>query len=54
MNVVMNTDEAHVVLSLVTSQILDHLQMSEEGREVVKSWRRSHNLGSGDLNEFAI
>ena len=54
MNVVMNTDEAHVVLSLVTSQILDHLQMSEEGREVVKSWRRSHNLGSGDLDEFAI
>ena len=54
MNVVMNTDEAHVVLTLVTSQILDHLQMSEEGREVVRSWRRSHNLGSGDLDEFAI
>ena len=54
MNVVMNTDEAHVVLSLVTSQILDHLQMSEEGREVVKSWRRSHNLGAGGLDEFAI
>ena len=54
MNVVMNTDEAHVVLSLVTSQILDHLQMSEEGREVVKSWRRSHNLGSGALDEFPI
>ena len=54
MNVVMNTDEAHVVLSLVTSQILDHLQMSEEGREVVKTWRRSHNLGSSDLDEFAI
>ena len=50
----MNTDEAHVVLTLVTSQILDHLQMSEEGREVVKSWRRSHNLGSGDLDEFEI
>jgi hypothetical protein len=53
MNVILNTEEAHVVLTLVTSQILDHVpDLSEAGREKVRAWRRDHDLGKSDLDHF--
>jgi hypothetical protein len=54
MNVVLNTDETNVVLALVTSQILDHLDLSPEGKELIRDWRRDHNIGSSRLNDFAL
>jgi hypothetical protein len=53
MNVVLNTEEAHVVLSLVTAQIIDHVELSEEGRKLVRDWRRDHNLGTTNLDRFS-
>lgn len=53
MNVILNTDEAHVVLTLVTSQVLDHVsELSDGAREGVRAWRRDHNLGTTSLDEF--
>lgn len=52
MNVVLNTDEAYVVLSLVTSSVIDHADISEGAKEQVRDWRRDHPLGSIDLDEF--
>jgi|TARA_B110000438_G_scaffold99646_1_gene98598 hypothetical protein len=54
MNVVLNTDETNVVLALVTSQILDHLDLSTDGKELIRGWRRDHNIGSSSLNDFAV
>jgi hypothetical protein len=54
MNVVMNVDEAHEVLTLVTSQVLDNVELSEEVREAVRVWRRDRGLGSKELNEFTV
>jgi hypothetical protein len=53
MNVILNTDEAHVVMTLVTSQVLDHLpELSPEARERIRAWRREHDLGTSGLDEF--
>lgn len=53
MNVILNTEEAHVVMTLVTSQVLDHVgDLSEAGREKVRAWRRERDLGNPDLDEF--
>lgn len=54
MNVVLNTDEAHVVLTLVTAQVLDHVELSEETREKIRAWRRDRNVGTTGLDEFAV
>jgi hypothetical protein len=53
MNVVLNTEEAHTVLSLVTAQVLDHVDLSEEAREEVRRWRRERELGTVKLDEFS-
>jgi hypothetical protein len=52
MNVVLNTDEAYVVLSLVTSSVIDHVEVSDETKELVRGWRRDHALGSVELDGF--
>ena len=53
MNVVLNVDEVHAVLTLVTSQVLDHVELSPEAKETIRTWRRDRNLGSKELNGFA-
>ena len=53
MNVVLNVDEVHTVLTLVTSQVLDHVELSPEGKEAIRAWRRDRNLGSKELDGFA-
>lgn len=52
MNVILNTEEAHVVLSLVTSSVLDHVDLSEETKERIRTWRRDHAHGTSELDGF--
>jgi hypothetical protein len=52
MNVILNTEEAHVVLSLVTSSVLDHTELSDEAKERIRAWRRDNNIGTKDLDGF--
>ncbi|MDA0815747.1 MAG: hypothetical protein O2924_04160 [Chloroflexi bacterium] len=52
MNVVLNTDEAHVVLSLVTSAVIDHADLSDEAREKIRDWRKRRGPGMSDLDAF--
>ena len=53
MNVVLSVDEVHAVLTLVTSQVLDHVDLSPEAKEAIRTWRRDRNLGSKELDAFA-
>jgi hypothetical protein len=53
MNVILNTEEAHVVLALVTSTVLDHVGLSEAGQEKVRDWRTVRAPGTIPLDEFS-
>ncbi|MSQ42422.1 MAG: hypothetical protein EXR65_05240 [Dehalococcoidia bacterium] len=52
MNVVLNTDEGHVVMTMVTAQVLDHVALSEAGRSAVREWRRGLAPGTVPLDGF--
>ncbi|RJQ08591.1 MAG: hypothetical protein C4558_07820 [Dehalococcoidia bacterium] len=52
MNVILNTDEAHAVLALVSSQVIDHVELSEAARKAIRDWRRAHDVGTAGLEEF--
>jgi hypothetical protein len=54
MNVVLNTDEAHAVLTLVTAQVLDHVELSEASRKEIRDWRRDRNIGLTPLDDFTV
>lgn len=52
MNVIMNVDEVHVVLTLVSSQVLDNVELSDAARKAIRDWRQERALGSKDLDAF--
>ena len=54
MNVVLNTDEAHVVMSMVTAQVLDHVELSEAGKKAIREWRRDLAPGTTPLDGFTL
>ncbi len=50
MNIVLNTDEANVALTVVTAQVLDHAGLSEPGKRLIRDWRRDHAPGTTPLD----
>lgn len=53
MNVILNTDEVNAVLTLVSAQVLDHVDLSTDAKKQVRAWRRAHDLDTTGLDEFA-
>lgn len=52
MNVILNTDEVHAVLTLVTAHVLDHVDLNDEAKKQVRAWRRERDIGTVGLDEF--
>ena len=52
MNIVMNTDEALAVLTLVSAQVLDHVELSDAGKQAIRDWRRDHAPATAPLDAF--
>ena len=53
MNVMLNPGEVNAVIGLVTSRLLDSVELSEEGQETVRTWRSDRGPGSSELDDFA-
>jgi len=53
MNVILNVDEAEAILGLVTSKVLDNIDLPEATRERIRDWRRRRVLGTAELDTFA-
>ena len=54
MNVVLNADESHVVMTLVSSLLLDNVELSDENRKLIRDWRRERDPGNRALDEFTV
>ena len=54
MNIVLNADESHVVLTLVSALLLDNVELSEKSRKQIRDWRRERDPGNRELDEFTI
>ncbi|MEX2230463.1 MAG: hypothetical protein WEB13_12595 [Dehalococcoidia bacterium] len=52
MNVILNTDEVHAVLTLVTAHVLDHVELSDEAKKQIRAWRRERDPSTVGLDEF--
>lgn len=54
MNVVLNTEEANAVMSIITAQLIDQAGLSEAGKKAIREWRRDLAPGAIPLDEFAL
>jgi hypothetical protein len=53
MNVILNVEEVHTVISLVTSQVLDHVELAEKSKDAVRRWRQERDLDTTGLDQYA-
>jgi len=54
MNVILNVEEVQAIASLVTSHVLDHVDLSREAGDAVRTWRRANEVGGADLDEYTV
>ena len=53
MQIALDPDEAWSVMSLIVSQVLDGVELSDDGRNVMKRWRTSYAEGSARMQALA-
>lgn len=53
MLVIFEADEAWSIMMLAVSQVLDGVELSDEGKAAVRTWRANHAEGSEQMNVLA-
>jgi hypothetical protein len=54
MQVILETDEAWSIMTLVVSQVIDQVDLSDEAKEAVRRWRGDHLDGTGDMADLTV
>ena len=54
MQIVMESDEANSLMSVITSYVIDNAGLSQDGKARVRKWRTDHALGSVEMETLAI
>ena len=54
MQIILDTDEAWSIMSLVVSQVLDQAELSDEAKATLRKWRTEHNEGTAEMSELTV
>ena len=54
MQVILEPDEAWSIMSLVVSQVLDQVELSDEGKAAVRRWRSDRADGTTEMGELTV
>jgi len=54
MQIVMDTDEANSLMTVITSYVIDHAGLSPDAKARVRKWRTGRALGSVEMQDLSI
>lgn len=54
MQVILEPDEAWSVMTLVVSQVLDQVDLSDEAKAAIRRWRTDHSDGTAEMAELTV
>jgi hypothetical protein len=54
MQVILEPDEAWSIMTLVVAQVLDQVELSDEGKAAVRRWRSDRNDGTAEMAELTV
>jgi len=54
MQIVLEADEAWSLMSVITSHVIDHSGVSQDGKQRMRSWRTARAAGSTAMDELAV
>ena len=53
MRLILDDEEAWSFMSLISAQVLDQVELSDEGAEQIREWRSGLQEGRSEMFEFA-
>jgi hypothetical protein len=53
LQIILESDEAWGIMTLVVSQVLDGVELSNDGRTAVRKWRTDRAEGTEPMNDLA-
>ena len=53
MQIVLETDEAWALMSIITSYVVDHSGVSQDGKAKMRRWRSDRALGTVEMDDLA-
>ena len=54
MQIVMETDEANSLMSVITSYVIDHAGLSPDGKARIRKWRTDRAAGSAEMDALTV
>ena len=54
MHIILEVDESWSLMSAVTSYIVDHSGISQDGKQKVRRWRTDRAAGTVEMDELAV
>ncbi len=54
MQVILETDEAWSLMSVITSYVIDHSGVSPDGKSKIRRWRSDRAVGTVEMDELAV
>lgn len=54
MQIAMETDEANSLMSVITSYVIDHAELTHDGKARLRKWRTDRPVGSPEMNALAV
>jgi len=54
MQIVIETDEAWSLMSLITSYVIDKSGVSQEGKQAIRKWRTDRAIGTVEMDALAV
>jgi len=54
MQIVLETDEAWSLMSVITSHVIDHSGVSPDGKSAIRRWRTDRAVGTVEMDDLAV
>lgn len=54
MQIILDVDEAWSLMTVIVSQVIDHANLSGEGRTKVRKWRTDRAVGTTEMADLTI
>lgn len=54
MQIVLETDEAWSLMSIITSHVIDHSSVSQDGKSAIRRWRNDRAPGTVEMDDLAV
>ena len=54
MQVVLEMDEAWSLMSVITSYVIDHSGVSQDGKSKIRRWRSDRAAGTVEMDDLAV